>query len=462
LPLRGSDIVKKLPNRKGCKECGFPTCFAFAMKLATGGTTIDKCPYLPAEVKKEIEEAMAPPIKLVTIGSGQGALHIGNEEALFRHDNAFVHQPGIALLITDKEPDAKVDEKIKKFKDLQFPWVGLTLKADLLALQFESGDKAKYQSLVKKMCDSTDTPVMLMADDVDVLLAARGICGNRQPLLYPVTKENIDEVIAGIESVPTPVGVKANSMEELIPLTTKLKEAGLDEIVLEPVSKTMQEAIRNQTLIRRAALKQNSRPLGYPTIGFPCFMAEDSIRQVILAAMFVIKYAGIIVLSELNQYSLLPLLVHRLSIYTNPQTPLSTEEKIYEIGNPNEKSPVLIASNWALTYLILSSAIEETNIPAFLCVKRIEEADVLCWCPHCLRSTQLGNLNIDDTRRFIDNCGIEGRVKHRKLVIPGRASRFRVELEKSLTNWEIIVGPEEASQIKRFLPEFTNKLNGLT
>ena len=66
MPLKGSDIVKKLPNRKGCKECGFPTCFGFAMKLATGGTTPDKCPYLSAEVKKEIEEAMAPPIKLVT------------------------------------------------------------------------------------------------------------------------------------------------------------------------------------------------------------------------------------------------------------------------------------------------------------------------------------------------------------------------------------------------------------
>src|SRR4030042_6880365 len=189
MALKGTDVVKKLPEagKKNCRECGFPTCFAFAMKLAGGGVSLDKCPYLPADVKAELEEALAPPIKLVTIGAGDKALKIGNEEVVYRHDKTFVHKPGIALLISDKESDAKVDEKLKKLKDLQFPWVGLTLKADLLALRFESGDKAKYQALVKKVCDSTDAPVILMADDVDALLAARGICSNRQPLLYPVT-----------------------------------------------------------------------------------------------------------------------------------------------------------------------------------------------------------------------------------------------------------------------------------
>ena len=194
MALKGTDVVKRLPDggKKNCRECGFPTCFAFAMKLAAAGVALDKCPYLPADVKAELEEALAPPIKPVTIGSGKSALEIGGEEVVYRHEKTFVHQPGIALLISDKEADAKVDEKLKKIKELQFPWVGLTLKANVLALHFESGDKAKFEALVKKVCEGADLPVVLMSEDVEVLLSARKICGDRKPLLYAVTKDNIE------------------------------------------------------------------------------------------------------------------------------------------------------------------------------------------------------------------------------------------------------------------------------
>jgi acetyl-CoA decarbonylase/synthase, CODH/ACS complex subunit gamma len=131
MPIAGSEIVKMLPGRKPCKDCGFPTCFAFAMKLASGGATVDKCPYLSEEVKAKLLDLLAPPIKLVTIGSGENAVKIGNEEVIYRHEKTFVHSPGITLLISDKEDDAKVEEKIKKIKELQFPWVGVNLKADL-------------------------------------------------------------------------------------------------------------------------------------------------------------------------------------------------------------------------------------------------------------------------------------------------------------------------------------------
>ncbi len=452
MPLKGTDVVKRLPDggKKNCRECGFPTCFAFAMKLASGGVSLDKCPYLPADVKAELEEALAPPIKLVTIGSGKSALEIGNEEVIYRHEKTFVHQPGIALLISDNEAEAKVNEKLKKITELQFPWVGITLKANLLALRFESGDKAKFEALVKKVCESTDLPVVLMSEDVDVLLSARKICGDRRPLLYPVTKDNIDKVIAGIKSAPTPVVVKANSVEELILLTTKLKEAGLDEIVLDPVSKNMQEAIKNQTLIRRAALKQNFRPLGYPTIGFPCYMAKDEIREILLAAMFVIKYPGIIVLSDFDQYSLLPLLVQRLNIYTDPRIPMSVEQKVYEIGEPSDESPILITSNWALTYFIVASEVEGSKVPSWLCVKDTEGLGVLTgWAA--------GKFSGDSIGPFIKKTGIEGKVKHKKLIIPGKIARIKGELEEALPGWEIIVGPREASEIPAYLPGLVKK-----
>jgi len=452
MALKGTDVVKRLPDggKKNCRECGFPTCFAFAMKLAGGGVSLDKCPHLPADVKAELEEALAPPIKLVTIGSGDKALRIGNEEVVYRHEKTFVHQPGIALRITDKEPDAKVDEKIKKLKDLQFPWVGLTLKANLLALRFESGDKAKYEALVKKVCEQTDVPFILSSEDVDVLLSTYRLCSNRRPLLYPVTKDNIDKVIAGVKSAPTPLVVKANSVEELIPLTTKLKEAGLDELVLDPVSKNMQEAIKNQTLLRRAALKQNFRPLGYPTIGFPCYMAKDETREILLAAMFVIKYPGIIVLNDFDASSLLPLLVQRLNIYTDPRIPMSVEQKVYEIGEPTADSPVLITSNWALTYFIVASEVESSKVSSWLLVKDTEGLGVLTgWAA--------GKFSGDSIGPFLKKSGIEDKTKTRKLVIPGKVARIKGELEEALPDWEIIVGPREASEIPAYLPGLVQK-----
>lgn len=452
MPLKGTDVAKKLPEggKKNCRECGFPTCFAFAMKLAGGGVSLDKCPYIPPEVRAELEDALAPPIKLVTIGAGENALQIGNEEVVYRHEKTFIHQPGIALLISDTETEAKVDEKLKKIKELQFPWVGLTLKADLLALQFESGDKAKYEALVKRVCDASDLGMVLISEDVDTLLSALKLCSNRRPLLYPVTQDNLDKVIAGIKDSPVPVAVKAGSVEQLVPLTTKLKDAGIEEIVLDPGSRTMLDAIRDQTLIRRAALKQNFRPLGYPTIGFPCFMAEDEIRQILLAAMFVIKYPGIIVLSDFDQYSLLPLLVHRLNIYTDPRIPMSVEQKVYEIGEPTDESPVLVTSNWALTYFIVASEIEGSKVPSWLCVKDTEGLGVLTgWAA--------GKFSGDSIGPFIKKSGIEDKVKHRKLIIPGRAARIKGELEEALPGWEIIVGPREASEIPAYLPSLVKK-----
>jgi acetyl-CoA decarbonylase/synthase complex subunit gamma len=456
MALKGTDIVKKLPKKKGCKECGFPTCFAFAMKLAMGGTTLDKCPYLSEELRVELEEALAPPIKLVTMGSGENSIQIGNEDVIYRHDRTFVHEPGIALLISDKENDEKVDEKIKKIQELQFEWVGLTLRANLLALQFESGDISKYEALAKKVYENTDCGLVLISEDLDALFSARDICADRRPLLYPITSENIKEAIPRIKENLTPVGVKAKSVEELVGLTTELKqelkEGKFEEIVLDPGSTNLLDAIRDQTFIRRAALKQEFRPLGYPTISFPCFIAKEGLKEFLAAAAFIIKYAGVIVISDFDKYSLLPLLVHRLNIYTDPRLPMAVEAKLYEIGEPNEESPVLVTSNWALTYFIVSSEIEASKIPSFLCVPDSEGLGVLtAWAA--------GKFSGDSVGSFIKKCGIEEKVKHRKVVIPGKVARIKGELEEALSyEWEVTVGPPECTEIPKFLPGFAKSM----
>jgi acetyl-CoA decarbonylase/synthase complex subunit gamma len=399
-------------------------------------------------------DLLAPPIKLVTIGSGDNAVKIGNEEVIYRHEKTFVHKPGIALLISDRENEARIAEKIKKIKELQFPWVGVNLKADLLALYFESGSKDSFLALVKKVYGSTDLGMVLISKDMDVLFAARDICADRHPLLYPITKGTIDEAIPKIKANLTPVGLRGKSIEELVPLTAKLKEAGIEELVLDPGSKNLREAIKDQTFIRRAALKQGFKPLGYPTIAFPCFMAKDGLKEMLVGSAFINKWASIIVFSDFDQYSLLPLLVQRLNIYTDPRFPMAVEQKYYEVGEPDEFSPVLVTSNWALTYFLVSSAVEATKISAYICVKDAEGLGVLtAWAA--------GKFSGDSVGAFIKKCGVEGKVKHRKLVIPGKVARIKGELEDALNlQWEVVVGPRETTGIAAFLPGFAKQLKG--
>jgi acetyl-CoA decarbonylase/synthase complex subunit gamma len=453
MALKGTDVVKKLPElgKKNCKECGFPTCFAFAMKLASGGTSLDKCPHLSSEIKAELLDALAPAIKLVTIGTGENALQIGNEEVIYRHEKTFLHPTGIALLVSDDEPESAMEEKIKKIDELKFERIGLTLKANLLALRHDSGDKSKFVALVQKVCAGSDAAIMLISEDVDALFEAWEICADRRPLLYPVTRDNIDKVIPRLKERPTPVGVKAGSIEELVPLVARLREEKVDELVLDPGSRNLMDGIRDQTFIRRAAIKQNFRPLGYPTIAFPCLMAKDRIEETMTAAAFVVKFAAIVVLSDFDRHTLLPLLAQRLNIYTDPRMPLSVKEGVVEIGEPKPDSPVLVTSNWALTYFIVSSEVEGSKVPSYLCVKDTEGLGVLTgWAA--------GKFTGDSVAAFIKKSGIEQKAKTRTLLIPGMAGRIRGDLEEALPGWKIVVGPREASEIPAFLPGFAAKL----
>ena len=452
MAVKGTDLVKLMPKKQGCKECGFPTCFAFAMKLATGGTEVSVCNSLSDEVREQIEELLAPPIRPVTIGKGEKALLIGDEEVMYRHEKTFFHQPGIGVLVSDTEDAKEQERKIKAVEEMQFLWIGRTLKADLAALQCASGDTGKFVALVKKAVEMNEgIPLVLMADAIDTLLAGLEACGKeRKPLLYAVTEKNIDEAISKLGGVEVPLAIKAESLEKIAALTERLKEAGVQDLVIDPGSRKVWEAVRDQILIRRAALKQGFKPLGYPTITFPCQMADDPRKELAAAAALLTRYAGIICLSDLREDVLFPLVVQRLNIYTDPRVPMAVEAKIYEINQPTEESPVLITTNFALTYFSVANEIEATKVPTYLVIQDTEGLSVLT-------SWSTGKFNGETAAEFIKKSGIEGKTKSRKIVIPGLLARIKGELEDEMPGWEVIVGPREAAGISSFLPDLAGK-----
>jgi acetyl-CoA decarbonylase/synthase complex subunit gamma len=447
MPLTGIEIFKLLP-KTNCGDCGVPTCLAFAMNLAAGKVELSACPHVSEESKEKLSEASAPPILPVTIGTGDRALKVGGETVMFRHEKRFENPPGIAILIKDTMEDAEVNARLEKCKTLQYERVGLNLRPELVAVKSESGDPQKFAGAVGKVTQGSDCGLILMSDNPDVLAAGLKACADRKPLIHAATKDNIDKVAALAKENSCPVSAKGSNVEEVAELTDKLTQAGLKSIVIDSGSRTSKQALEDQIVIRGAALNKKFRPLGFPTITLPCEMTDDPMKEGLLASMFIAKYGGIIVLSDFYGESLFPLLVERMNIFTDPQRPLATQEGIYEIGGPKEDSPIVITTNFSLTYFLVSGYLESSRVPSWLLVKDTEGLSVLtAWAA--------GKFSADIIAPFVKKCGIMDKVKHQKLIIPGYAAVESGGLEEELPGWEILVGPREGAHIPAYVKAWT-------
>lgn len=443
MALTGIQIFKLLP-KTNCGKCGIPTCLAFAMNLAAGKAELSSCPFVTEEAKVQLAEASAPPIRPVTIGVGETSFKVGGETVMFRHEKRFENPTGIAVLITDMMSDTEIDSRVDKFNKYTYERVGLKLRADAVAVKSESGDPVKFGVLVEKITKITDGALILMSEKVDVLASGLKICSARKPLLYAATKVNLDELAKLAKENNCPVAVKGTSLDEVAELTGFLIKAGINDIVIDSGARTVKQTFQDQIIIRSAALQKKFKPLGFPTITFPCEMTDNQMKEALIASMFVAKYAGIVVLSDLKGEILFPLTVDRMNIFTDPQRPLATTPGIYEINNPDENSPVLITTNFSLTYFIVSGEIESSKRPSYLLIMDTEGLSVLtAWAA--------GKFGADLMSVFIKKSGIEDKVKRRRLILPGYSASESGGIEEELPDWEILVGPREGSHIPAYL-----------
>jgi acetyl-CoA decarbonylase/synthase complex subunit gamma len=435
------EIFKKLP-KTNCGDCGVPTCMAFAVSLSQGKAELSQCPHVDKAAAESLSASAQPPVLPVTIGAGAEAFKTGGETVLFRHEKTFVSPTGIAVLLTDAMEEGAREARLKAAKDYKYERVGVKLHTSLIAVK--SNDPAKLAAMAQKADQSAGLPLILMSDNAEALKAAATPLKAKKPLLYAATSQNVEAMIALAKELDCPVAAKGKDLDDLVALTTKMAGAGLKNIIIDSGSRAIKAALQDQVQIRRQAVKKTFRPLGYPTIVFPCEMSSDPLKEALYASIMVTKYAGIVVLSDLKPEYLFPLLVQRMNIYTDPQRPMATDPGVYDFNNPAEDSPLLVTSNFSLTYFIVSGELETSRMPARLAVINTEGLSVLTgWAA--------GKFAADIIGPAILKSGVGDKMKKKRLIIPGAVASISGELEEEMPGWEIVIGPREAAHISAFL-----------
>lgn len=440
MALSGLDIYKLLP-KTNCKDCGFATCLAFAMALAQKKVSLDKCPHVSALAKEALESASQPPIKLVTIGAGDARFEVGNETVMYRHEQKFYHPTAIGFLIEDTLDEAEISKMAARMNALKFERVGQMIGANLICIKNSSKLRNRFLAAVGAVTATPGLAIALASDDAVTMAEAVKLCRQMRPLIICQEAGSLDDFIKLAKDSGVPLAVTCSSADEAAQAADKAKKGGVDEIVINITGKNLSKRIQDLTYIRRSALKKNFRPLGFPTMVFTKEPSPD--MELAEALSYVTKYAGIVILKNFEKELVLPLLVVRQDIYQDPQKPVQVEPKIYEIGKVTKDSPVLVTTNFSITYFTVAGEVESSKVPSYIICCDSEGMSVLtAWAAEKFTADKIA-----DT---LKKGGIEGIVSHRKVTIPGYVSVMSGKLEE-ISGWKISVGPREASGIPNYL-----------
>jgi len=454
------DIYKLLP-KINCKECGQDNCMAFATKIVNREVTIDSCPPL---LKKENEKAYAklkellkPAVKEVIVGVGDKAKKLGGKLVMYRHEFTYTNPTAIAIDVTDEMPMHEVVSRVQYTDNFSFEYIGNTLKLDMIAVRCTSGDADKFKAVIKKVSETTKLPMILCTLNPAIAEAGLMAAPKTRPLLYAATQDNWKDMAELALMYECPLVVSApNDLTTLISLTKTLLAYGVTDLVLDPgtfPNEGLPDTINNFTMLRRAATKNGEELTGFPLIGVPLVAwadaaaAEDLLkwREAYLAAMLIVRYADVLVMHSVSGWSILPTTVLRQNIYTDPRKPVAVAPGLKVFGTPDENSPVMFTTNFALTYYTVASDIESSKLNGYLIVVETEGS--------AIDSGVAGRkLTAERVADAIKASGVESKVKHRKLIIPGKASRISGEIEE-LTGWKVMVGPRDSSEIPKYLIE---------
>jgi len=441
MALSGLEIYKYLP-KENCKECGVATCLAFAMKVAGGQAGLDACPRLSDEAKTSLGEASAPPQQLVRIGAGEKAIEIGQETVLFRHEDKFHHPTAVAVCVNDGLDASALEERCKAIAALSFDRMGKTMGVDLVAVYNASGDSGRFVEAAKTANATAKKPLALISPDPGGLRAAAEAVKNERPLLWAMrADQDLDAVIAAAKDLALPLCLEADGFEGLAAAAEKTRGAGLKELVLSPGKTSTSAGLEFLAQSRRAAIAKKFRPMGFPIAMLA--MDDDPLKAVVDASWYVLKYAGIVVTNSVQPEQLLAILTTRQDIYADPQVPVQVTPGLHTVGDPGPNAPVLVTTNFALSYYSVESEVESSRVASNIIAVDTEGTSVLtAWAAD--------KFTAESIAKALSETAVAEKVSHKKVVIPGLVAVLSGSLQDD-SGWDVIVGPREASGLVSFL-----------
>jgi acetyl-CoA decarbonylase/synthase complex subunit gamma len=415
------------------------------MKLAAKQVELSACPYVTPEAKVQLAESAAPPIRLVSIKSNGYEAKAGNEVVLFRHEKTFYNKPGLFIRVYDNQPVDAIKATVTEANAYSVNYVGMDLTVDGFAVASSSGNPDAFTAAVQAVRSVSKRPVILMTRDVAIARAGLKALQGETPLIYGADAKNWEAFADLAKESKTSLGVIASSLAEMADLTEKIKAKGVEDLVIDPGGRDLGAGLAIGTTIRRLAIKKNFRALGFPVIAFPGDVGDLGL-EALHAAQAITKYAGFIVLDHFNPGMIYPLLVLRQNIYTDPQKPIQVQPGIYEINAPKPEDPVLVTTNFSITYFSVANEVEGSGLPAWLLVTDAEGMSVLtAWAA--------GKFDAERIAKAIKSFNVADKVSRKRVVLPGHVAVLSGELEGELPDWEIRVGPREAVDLPAFMKQ---------
>lgn len=453
------EIWKYLPGTN-CGECGEKTCLAFASHLKERSKKLEECKPLVEDEKyadkwRQLAELLSPEIREIEIGVGERARKIGGEDVMHRHELTFYNRTALAYDVWDTMEEGELRERVKRITNWQKFYVGEFLKVDAIAVRSVSGDARKFAACMKAVAEETDLPLVLCSFNAKVIEEGLKEVLDRNPLIYAADKGNWKEFLGIAKRYKVPVTLFSPDLDMLNSLALTFSSAGVEDIVLDPgcspAGDGLEETFSRFVRVRRAGIVEGNRGVAYPLIAVPMTAwmddagdkAENALEasywEAIIADLFIIKYADIMILHSIEPHSLIPERTLVANIYTDPRRPVSVEPGLREIGNPTEKSPLFVTTNFALTYYTVESDLNSNKIDSHLMVVDTEGIGVES-------AVAGGQLNAESFKDALESFKVEDKVKHKTIVIPGLAARLSGETEDA-TGWTVLVGPRDSGRI---------------
>ena len=417
------------------------------MKVEQGAVDIAACPYFAPEALAKLSAATEPPLKTIKVGAGDAELSLGGETVLFRHEKTFVSRTRYAMSLCTCMDDETVAQKLEDIKKVDYERIGERMFVEMVYVNYSADGKQDYVELVKKAAE-TGRILILDCKDAEIAKAALEVCKDGKPILNGADASNYEAMNAVATAAGVVLGVSGADLSEIHDTVEKLEGLGNKNLVIDVTGADVKETFKNAVQIRKAAIKDGDRTFGYPSIvNLHKIAAGDLHKQAALLSLFTMKYGSVIVAEHIGYAEALPLYGLRQNLFTDPQKPMKVEPGVYPLNGADENSVCLTTVDFALTYFLVSGELERSGVPVNLIINDAGGLSVLT-------SWAAGKFSSSSIAKFFQEQDIEGKIKSRKLIIPGKVAVLKGELEAKMPGWEIIIAPNEAVQLVKFMKDF--------